>query len=152
MIDCDQVSELISGYVDGELDEDDAALVAEHLDLCPECREMLDYERDAKEIVKSRHVQNESSAEVRRVIIDGIAYSSGPPLGIRNWPTVVALLKPLMIPLMLILALLLGVVLAASVVRNRAGPARPVRAGRHHDAQPDAQPETAPAENAPESH
>lgn len=148
MIDCDQVSELISAYVDGELDEDEAALVAEHLAHCPHCPEMLDYERDAKEIVKRRHVQNESPAEVRRVIIDGIAHSSDAPLGIRTWPPVVALLKPLMIPLMLILAVLLGVVLAASVVRNRAGPARPVRATRHHDAQP----ETAPAENAHESH
>ena len=145
MIDCDQVSELISAYADGELDDDEAALVSEHLASCADCGEMFDYERDAKEIVKRRHVQNESSTEMRRVIIDEITRRSDGPLGFGAWPLVVALLKPLAIPLMLILALLLGVVLTWTFVRNRAGPAETVRAPRPHDAQP----ETAPSRNAP---
>lgn len=39
---CEQVSELISEYIDGELDESTAAAVASHIDNCADCRRLYD--------------------------------------------------------------------------------------------------------------
>ncbi|NQT21495.1 MAG: zf-HC2 domain-containing protein [Planctomycetes bacterium] len=146
MIDCNQASELISAYVDDELDDDEEALLAEHLYLCPDCREMLDYERDAKEIVRRRHVQVRSPANVRSAIVDGIARASDRPFDCRARPPVVALLKPLLMPLVMILALLMGVLLAAMAVRDRLRPAEAVGTPQHREART----ESAPPEAAPE--
>lgn len=42
MIDCDKCTELISCLLDGELDEEEQALVREHMASCPDCRRVYE--------------------------------------------------------------------------------------------------------------
>ena len=42
LLTCEQVSELISEYIDGELDDATAAAVASHIDNCDDCRRLYD--------------------------------------------------------------------------------------------------------------
>lgn len=41
-MDCEQIQELISGMLDGELSNTDRALVNEHMEHCPECRAVFE--------------------------------------------------------------------------------------------------------------
>ena len=72
MIDCTKASELITAYVDGELCDTEVEALCAPLDACPECREKLDFERDAKEIVKLQHAPAESPEKVRSRIVEAI--------------------------------------------------------------------------------
>lgn len=72
MIDCLKASELITAYVDGELCDTEVEALYAHLDACPDCRKKLDFEREAKEIVKLQHTPAESPKKVRRRIVEAI--------------------------------------------------------------------------------
>lgn len=52
MMDCPEVRELISAYIDGEVSESEKSNIERHLENCPGCR--LDYEQ-TREIVKALH-------------------------------------------------------------------------------------------------
>jgi len=120
VIDCGEASELITAYVDGELQQDDEERLCDHLDQCPECREKLDFERDAKEIVKLQHAPRPSPTKVRKRIVDGVMRASEAPGQARPGSPGHARLKPLMVSLMFILALLCGVALLLRSANPRA--------------------------------
>jgi len=52
---CDEIRERLSAYLDGELPPPEAALVVEHLESCPGCREELDDLRRLRDQV-ARHL------------------------------------------------------------------------------------------------
>ena len=39
---CDELTELISAYVDGELSKEDSAAVAQHIEKCPGCAQVIE--------------------------------------------------------------------------------------------------------------
>ena len=42
MQDCKQIEEMLEAYADGELNKEQAALVAQHVANCPHCKALLD--------------------------------------------------------------------------------------------------------------
>lgn len=52
MIDCHEIVELLSDYVDGEMDEETRARLDEHLEDCPPCLRFLDTFR---EMIRATH-------------------------------------------------------------------------------------------------
>jgi len=111
VIDCEEASELITAYVDGELHQDDAELLCDHLDQCPACREKLDFEREAKEIVKLHHMPKPGPERVRKRIVDDITNASANPGQVYLTSRGNVPLKLLIVPLILLLAVLWGVAL-----------------------------------------
>ena len=53
---CKQAAELITGYVDCELDSSECDALEAHLLGCPRCRDRVVREREVKELVRRTHV------------------------------------------------------------------------------------------------
>jgi len=68
---CEQVAVLVFDFVEGELTDEQHALVAEHLSLCPECAEFVrtysavgGLVREAMEVEVDAHLQAELDAAI----------------------------------------------------------------------------------------
>lgn len=57
---CDFPHELLSGYLDGELDAKKKALVEDHLRSCPSCQQVLEALKDQDSLVRSREIEEPS--------------------------------------------------------------------------------------------
>ena len=66
-ISCEEVLTEIEHFLHGELDQDQAARLASHLDTCPPCFERAEFQRKLKEIVRSKCRSQAPEALVWRV-------------------------------------------------------------------------------------
>jgi hypothetical protein len=57
---CDFPHELLSGYLDGELDGKNKALVEDHLRSCPSCQQVLEALKKQDSLVRSREIEEPS--------------------------------------------------------------------------------------------
>jgi anti-sigma factor (TIGR02949 family) len=53
-ISCEEVLAEIEHFLHGELDQDQAVRLADHLDTCPPCFERAEFQRKLKEVVRSK--------------------------------------------------------------------------------------------------
>jgi anti-sigma factor (TIGR02949 family) len=80
MIPCDHVIAKLWEYIDGELTEESAAQVREHLDICSRCFPQYDFQRAFKEFTH-RSAQKPTPPELRRRVFEAIiAEEAGQPL------------------------------------------------------------------------
>ena len=63
MIDCDKAVEQLNRYVDRELDEDDLKQVRAHLDECPECSHVFDFQAEMKRLVRRESCAGDSAPD-----------------------------------------------------------------------------------------
>ena len=64
------VGELLSGYIDGELTQQDAQRVRLHCDTCEQCRQGLDELRRMRELIGQTSLSNISQTEWRETMSD----------------------------------------------------------------------------------
>jgi anti-sigma factor (TIGR02949 family) len=53
-ISCEEVLSEIEHFLHGELDQDQAVRLADHLDTCPPCFERAEFQRKLKDVVRSK--------------------------------------------------------------------------------------------------
>jgi anti-sigma factor (TIGR02949 family) len=80
MIPCDHVIARLWEYIDGELNEESAAEVRAHLDICSRCFPQYDFQRAFKEFTR-RSAQKPMPPSLRRRVFEAIiAEEAGQPL------------------------------------------------------------------------
>lgn len=80
MVPCDHVIARLWEYIDGELNEESAARVRAHLDICSRCFPQYDFQRAFKEFTR-RSAQKPMPPELRRRVFEAIlAEEAGQPL------------------------------------------------------------------------
>ncbi|MCK4225790.1 zf-HC2 domain-containing protein [candidate division WOR-3 bacterium] len=65
---CKKVEELLSSYIDGELERDDIIKVESHIKECSECKAKLEHYQSIKEMVKSIEIPSPSYRVERNII------------------------------------------------------------------------------------
>lgn len=73
---CDEMQELLSGYLDGELTQQQSQRVHLHIQNCLSCRAMYDDLKTMKQGIASMEKQTLSEKELQRLMTDKTATSS----------------------------------------------------------------------------
>lgn len=75
---CREAAELITAYVDDELDAEESATLVEHLSECWSCRERLVFEQELCVSLRQNHCPMRCSEHLRKRIADSISREGGP--------------------------------------------------------------------------
>lgn len=70
---CDEIRNKISGYVDGELPEEEVTILDEHLETCPECQLQLESERETRTIFVQAYTHAKAPVKLRSKIRKSLA-------------------------------------------------------------------------------
>lgn len=73
--DCEQLREVLSLFIDNELDEDVAHSLRLHADLCPACADAVDVQRHLRALLR-RCCEQSAPEEVRARVITRIRQTS----------------------------------------------------------------------------
>jgi mycothiol system anti-sigma-R factor len=63
--DCDETMDRLSKYVDRELSENEAQMVRIHLDDCPPCEKVFDFQAELKRLVRKECCADDAPSRLR---------------------------------------------------------------------------------------
>jgi mycothiol system anti-sigma-R factor len=79
-MDCREVGQVIFLFFDNELDEEQLSPFQEHVQLCPQCAQQIDYTRKLMLIFRRRCVRCSAPSRLRRRILISLPHRRGPGL------------------------------------------------------------------------
>jgi anti-sigma factor (TIGR02949 family) len=84
-VDCNEIQDLITAEIDGELAEESKAPLREHLSICPKCKAEYELELSTKAFLRRRLQRAETPSLLRQQITTELAAMSPSGTGFRDW-------------------------------------------------------------------